>query len=352
MVDTIVYSTVEEQIKKLQKQNLHIGDKEVASEALSLYGYSNLIKSYREPYTYLKDGNKVYRDGVTFEQLLSLYLLDKNLRNAVMSAMLDLEEHVKEIAADVIASTFGVHQDDYLQYRNYRALKTHVYRFSLKGLLETMQNTLKTDKDPIRHYAQEHGIVPPWILFKSIYFGTMINFIKHFKKSEQSRVASRLYDGLSGFSDEQIRYLMIDTLFIANKYRNLAAHGGRTYNYDCSSKLRSDEIFGDNAPINKGFNLLLFLLSLLDYKHPFQILSAALDQEINRHCSSFPEDATYLAHVLNINIEHHKWVFSTKRSKVFHVDPHCSGMQRPIRIEFEDAVDQGYHPCKRCVKSI
>lgn len=350
MADSIVYSSVEEQIEKLLGQNLVIDDKSLAAEALSLYGYSNLIKSYREPYTFLKDGKKVYRDGVTFEQLLSLYLLDKNLRNAVMSAMLDLEEHVKEIAADVIASTFGVHQDDYLKYRNYRALRTHVYRFSLKGLLETMHNTLETDKDPIRHYAQEHGIVPPWILFKSIYFGTMINFIKHFKKAEQIKVASRLYDGLSGFSDDQIRFLMIDTLFIANKYRNLAAHGGRTYNYDCSAKLRSHDIFGENAPINRGFNLLLFLLSLLDYKHPFQILSTALDNEINRHCTDFPEDATYLAHVLNINIEHHTWVFTSNKNKIYHYDPHCSGMQNPTRIELEDALNQDYVPCKRCAK--
>lgn len=58
MADSIVYSSVEEQIEKLLGQNLVIEDEQLAAEALSLYGYSNLIKSYREPYTFLKDGKK------------------------------------------------------------------------------------------------------------------------------------------------------------------------------------------------------------------------------------------------------------------------------------------------------
>lgn len=49
----------------------------------------------------------------------SLYLLDKNLRNAVIASMLDLEEHIKEAAADVVAKSFGTHPDKYLNYRNY-----------------------------------------------------------------------------------------------------------------------------------------------------------------------------------------------------------------------------------------
>lgn len=36
--------------------------------------------------------------------------------------MLDLEEHIKECAADVVAVSFGIHQDDYLKYRNYQNL--------------------------------------------------------------------------------------------------------------------------------------------------------------------------------------------------------------------------------------
>lgn len=350
MTSEIIYSTVEEQVKKLKSQNLTIADEDFAAATLKWYGYSNLIKSYREPYVIDNGETKMYRDGVSFEQIASLYLFDKSLRNSVMSAMLDLEEHIKEISADVISATFGVHPDQYLQFRNYRSLRTHIPRFTLKGLLDTMHKTLETDKDPIHHYATEHGIVPPWILFKSIYFGTIINFIKHFKPAEQTKVARRLYGGDLGLSEQQLRYLMIDTLFIANRYRNLAAHGGRTYNYDCSNKFRAKEIFGDKAPSTKGFSLLLFLLSLLDYHRPFEILKNSLDEEINRHCQSFPSDVTYLTNVLHVNIESHSWVYVTRGSNKYHSNPHCSGIKNANKVEYEEALSHGYTPCKKCAR--
>lgn len=76
---------------------------------------------------------------VTFEQLYSLYAFDKNLRNAVMAAMLDLEEHIKEAAADTIAEVFGVHQDNYLQFRNCQNKRKRKERFSLPKILETLR---------------------------------------------------------------------------------------------------------------------------------------------------------------------------------------------------------------------
>ena len=162
----IIYTTPEQQIEKLKSQNLIISDENAAIKYLELFGYSNLIKSYRDPYVYFSNGKKIFRSGVTFNQIVSLYMLDKHLRNAVMAAMIDLEEHIKEVAADVVAKSFGVHPDDYLLYRNYRNKSKRKYRFSLAGLLDTMKKTLDTDKDPIHHYQAEHGIVPPWILFK------------------------------------------------------------------------------------------------------------------------------------------------------------------------------------------
>ena len=95
----IPFSSIDDQIKKLLSQNLIINDIDYAKFKLELFGYSNLIKSYREPYVIKTETSIQYRSGVTFEQINSLYMLDKNLRNSVMSAMQDLEEHIKETAA-------------------------------------------------------------------------------------------------------------------------------------------------------------------------------------------------------------------------------------------------------------
>lgn len=299
-MDEIKYTTPNEQIEKLKSQNLTILNENYAREQLQLCGYSNLIKSYRDPYTLVSNNHKLYRSGITFEQIQSLYTLDKNLRNAVMSAMLDLEEHIKEAAADVVSSSFGVHQDEYLQFRNYRDKSKRKRRFSLAGILETMKKTLLTDKDPIAHYSSEHGIVPPWILFKSVYFSTIVNFIHQFKPDEQRKMVEHLYNNESlQIPEDVLPKLMTDTLFICLEYRNLAAHGGRIYNYDCNTELR----FAPNLDSSfHGFSLLLLLLKFLKYTAPFDILDKALTQELNWHCNRFPEDVTYLGQILNVNI--------------------------------------------------
>lgn len=154
MAKKIVYSTIDGQIEKLKSQKLIINNEKDAKRILKLYGYSNLIKSYREPYIIRSSGNIEYRSGITFEHIHSLYLFDKILRNAVMASMLDLEEHIKGTAADVIASTFGVDPVDYLDYRKYQNKRKSQKRFSLTSILNKFKETMVTDKEPIHHYIR------------------------------------------------------------------------------------------------------------------------------------------------------------------------------------------------------
>lgn len=351
-MEHIIYTTSEEQIEKLKQQRLIIEDEVFAKIALERFGYSNLIKSYREPYTVIANGKKIYRSGVTFNQIYSLYILDKELRNAVIAAMLDLEEHVKENAADVIANVFGTHPSDYLKFSNYANKRKRKHRFSLAGVLETLNNTLATDKNPIHHYQESHGIVPPWILFKSIYFSTLSNYIDQFKGPQKDELVSKLYD-LSTLSlpKSSCRLLMMDTLFICQEYRNLAAHGGRIYNHVCSHTLRTEEIFGTNLDKElTGFSQLLFLLNLLNYENPYYHLYTVLDRELNRHCANYPQDVTYLAQILSIDIEPREVAWISNNSNKYHASPHCSGLTNSRKIEIKDAINQGFQPCKRCYK--
>jgi len=341
----IIYTTVENQIEKLKGQGLIIQDETFAKSALRLYGYSNLIKSYRRPYT-ISDGSKItYRSGITFEQILSLYHLDNRLRSAVMSAMLDLEEHVKEAAADVVANSFGICQDQYLAFQNYRNKRRRRPQFTLSRILEKMREALETDKNPIFHYSRRYGTVPPWILFKSIYFSTIVNFINLFKPREQQLMASRLYPSVNA---DFRSLLMMDALFVCLEYRNLAAHGGRIYNHNCEIVVRSSA----SGTLNlRGFSKLLAVLHKLDYQSPYKHLEYELNNQINRHCVSFPEDTTYLGEVLNLDIVSKNIVWLTEKSKKYHSRQHCSGNMHAQEAEESKAKELGYTPCKRCYSS-
>lgn len=347
----IPFSSIDDQIKKLLSQNLIIDDIDYAKFKLELFGYSNLIKSYREPYVIKTETSIQYRSGVTFEQINSLYMLDKNLRNSVMSAMQDLEEHIKETAASVVAAAFGTNEENYLNYKNYRNKKKRKKRFTLPGILDTLKKTLDTDKNPISHYAEKYGNVPPWILFKSVYFSTIINFIDLFKKDELVKLAHKLYSDDLDMSDDELCTLMIDTLFICLDYRNTAAHGGRIYNHKCNYVLRREKIFNSEiASVPSGFSQLLFLLSLMDYQSPYLFLHHSLEIQINDHCSNFPQDTTYLGQILNMNIIPCEVVYITNNSNKYHSVKHCSGIKDAIQIDLEKAKTNGFIPCKKCFK--
>lgn len=348
MSNIIVYTNVEQQLEKLKKQGLIINNEEFAKQELQLYGYSNLIKSYRDPYTYSENGQKLYRSGITFERIWSLYMLDKNLRNAVMGCMLDLEELIKESAADVIADSFGINQDQYLQFKNFSDKKKRKKQFTLSFIIDKMKKTLNTTKDPIFHYMQKYTIVPPWILFKSVYFSDIVNFINLFKPAQREMLIKKLYDiNELKIATAELPKLMMDSLFICLEYRNLAAHGGRIYNHTCKSNLRFAE---DNGINLYGMSELFFVLNALSYSAPLDNLNHVLSYQINRHCSMYPEDITYLGQLLNMNIVTEKVVWTTKGSKKFHSDPHCSGIKNAIQISFEEAENQGLFPCKKCYK--
>ena len=55
---TIPYMEIDQQIEKLKSQNLPFLHIEHAPKYLELCGYSNLIKSYREPYVDEINGKK------------------------------------------------------------------------------------------------------------------------------------------------------------------------------------------------------------------------------------------------------------------------------------------------------
>ena len=311
MDNRITYTTVQEQIELLKSKGLLIEDEIIAAEKLNMYGYYNIINSYKSPYQTEENGVKTYIPGTTFEQIFSLFIFDHNLRNSVIAAMLDLEQHVKAATSEVVAEAFGTNQNDYLQWKNYRDRHTTRNCFGLNATLDTLQKTLMSGKDPIRYYRNTYGIVPPWILFRGIYFSTTINFSRLFKSAQKTSLVQKLYDCPEELcSMENTKNLLFDALYVCLEYRNLAAHGGRIYNYDASYKINHtynstlDVINTDlfELPIKSGISKFLILLDTFKYKFPFETVAHAITVELNRHLGQYPDDYKILAKEIGIRI--------------------------------------------------
>lgn len=307
----IEYSTITEQIELLRSKDLIIDDLDFASEQLKQFGYYNIINSYKSPYQMDIDGKRVFIPGTSFEQIFSLFTFDHSLRNSIMASMLALEEHVKAAAAEVLSQSFGTNQDDYLAWKNFRDRRVSQERFGLKGILNKLQKDLLSDKNPIKYYRETYGIVPPWILFKGTYFSTVVNFVRLFKEPQKRYFVKLLYNCSDDLcSSKDVKTLLFDTLSICLEYRNLAAHGGRVYNYIPNAEVRLDNI-SSVIPLSSslvdlyswhGLCLLLNLLDIFPYKEPHSIIDKALTAELNRHLDLYERDLDFLGEVLNLSI--------------------------------------------------
>lgn len=340
------YTTVEQQIQRMKDEHLIINDEIFASNCLLIYGYSDIIKGYRDPYTIIENDNKVFRSNVNFEQVFSLFVFDKNLRNGVISSLLDLEEHLKSVVADVIGSSFGIEPDEYLQFRNYRDVRKRNPHFSLDATLSRLRRSLESDKDPIAHYRQVHGVVPPWILFKGAYFSTIVNLVHFLPGTLQDEVVRRMLSN-KNLTDDPVanRCLLRDCLSLCLDYRNLAAHGGRIYNYNSPCIIRNHENL-------TGLSALLFSLDQFIYTSPMRHLSETLNYSVSDHCRNYPEDVTFLSSILHVDIKNHYYVWLSKTGTLYHIDSRCSGMKDAIKVEFTADILQKYTPCKKCCHDV
>lgn len=361
MARNIQYTTIQQQIDSLKEKGLVFGNEENAKRVLERYGYYNIINSYKTPYQNIDNGEKKYISGTTFEQIYSVFTLDHNLRNSIMAAMLELEECLRAATAEVIALSFGVCHNEYLNFRNYRDRYCSNPKFTLNAILGKLHSNAGSDKDPIKYYRERYRVVPPWILLKGTYFSTLINLIKYMKR-EQKQKLMRIVLRISETEEitDEITTLFQTILFMCLDYRNAAAHGGRIYNF-CSQHTESIRITDDiirifpdlkNAEDASGIHLLLILISIFKDRQACNIIQGSLDAQVNRHLQKYPEDIEILSDSIGVSITSVSYVWVNEKTKKFHSHNTCSGIANAVRMKIEDIDMSIYCPCKRCIDVI
>lgn len=343
------YTTIDEQIKKLKSQHLLFENEAYACTCLRTYGYYNIINGYRDPYIIRDYDRKTYVPDISFEQIFSLFTLDHNIRNSVLLAMIDLEEHLRAVCAEIISDSFGSDYNQYLLYNNYRDKHVSDPKFNRNNVLNSMKKVAElSHSQPIKYYREEHNIIPPWILFKGIYFGTLVNYIRFFKKPQRDRLVTMIYGNVINHDNiEDYKSLLSDSLFMCLEYRNLAAHGGRIYNYIPNSSIRNI----DSTHYKKGLSQLLYILDQFGYRQPYERLYNALNRSLTQYCSEYNKDLQRLEQAIGFNIEVLEYVWVNTETRKYHSNRYCSGSLYTKQMELNQVRQEGFIPCKRCSKS-
>lgn len=313
------FKTIEEQIELLKSRNLKFINEQSAKDHLLSYGYYEIINGYKDYFLTSSDPDS-YKSGSTFEQIFSLYNMDKGLQEGVLSATLDFERILKTTIAYAIAEEYSSDQDKYLQKANYKTGKAHKDKnghtyFDIDSVFKKFEYIINDDVEPFKHYRLKHENTPPWILFKGATLGNMLYFYKLQKPDIKNRIISLMFDIPIDFfkidKNGVIKNFFSDLLSLNYSFRNRTAHSGRIYNYKSEkSSMRHNVILHsrlgiDNRLYRQGFGrndlyTLLCGLSFLKDKTVSIKLAVHININIKKYLDLYPEDKPKILNSIGI----------------------------------------------------
>lgn len=272
--------TIEEQVKNLKEIGLIIDDEDYAWKILNDISYFRLIKAYS---LNLKPKNGEYHEGVTFGQIVELYLFNANFRQILFPEIEKIEINTRCRIANYFAEKHGVL--GYLEKEHFAKEKYH--EIFLKDIEEEIRRNSKAPFVCNFRENYEGGKLPIYALVEVFSFGTLSKFYKNMMNPDKKEVAKIFGVGYTYLESwlESISYV-----------RNICAHYGRLYNAKLSkTPILYKEYSEAGIGNNRIFGVLLCMKNLLKKDMHWNIFVDQMDnlfekyENVNIKTMGFPE---------------------------------------------------------------
>lgn len=221
------YLTLPDQLQLIKSRGLQVVDDTNAIKCLHRNGYYRL-SAYWYPFREIVSGTRTdqFLPGSRFEDAVSLYAFDKNLKLLLLDAL----ERVEIAARAEIALLLG--QRDTFAHENPALFSPYFTTPSASGRIpydewiQKFQGQVRRSADEfVLHYERQYGArspLPIWIAIELWDFGMLSHAFSGMDVTDQELVARR-------FSVPSAR-LMRSWLRSLNYVRNVIAHHGRLWN--------------------------------------------------------------------------------------------------------------------------
>jgi abortive infection bacteriophage resistance protein len=213
------FRTLDEQVSIMTNKGLVINDIDKAKDVLFRENYF-FINGYRSLF-YTKD--RRFIEGTTFDELYSLFLFDRNLRNIIFKYILVFENNIKSIISYQLSKKYGYTEKDYLNSKNFtRDIKE---KRRVEDVINKMKRQIRINGEKHTatfHYITKYHYIPLWILVKVLSFGLINELFGILKEEDQNEIAA---------------YYRVDKedlktyLSLLSNYRNLCAHEDILYEH-------------------------------------------------------------------------------------------------------------------------
>ncbi|WP_267963807.1 Abi family protein [Testudinibacter sp. TR-2022] len=245
-----------EHIKTWQQRGLNIPNQERAVRYLNYIGYYRL-SAYTIPFQDPKSSSHQFKQNVNFDDILSLYIFDRELRLLVMDAIERIEVAIRAQISNVLCNEFN----DAFWYLDENCFDQNYQHFRLLANIERQrleeQKRLKRDYDAIesrknisldqkrilkdkvqkenflRHYLSQYDqpkLPPSWMMIEMLTWGDL----SHLYTGVKSTLLRKKIAGNLGLH-AQVFESWIKTL---NDVRNVCAHHNRLWNKEFGRSIK------------------------------------------------------------------------------------------------------------------
>ena len=275
------FKTLDEQIDILTNKGLVVEDI-LATKTVLLRENYFFLSGYR--HLFMKpDDNKSYLEGTTFNELYSMFLFDRQIRNIIFKNILVVENNLKSILSYVMSKNHGFKENNYLNPNNF--VRDSRRNRQINDLIRKMKRQISVNgkqHSATSHYIVNYGYIPLWVVVKVLSFGIVGELYTVLQYQDQKEIAE-----IFGVNIDS----MVDYLPILANYRNLCAHEDICYVNRTQKaiddtkfhkllyipKVNEEYIYGKNDL----FALIIILKQLLD-EQDFNLLLSEISYEFDR----------------------------------------------------------------------
>lgn len=208
------FKTLDEQLDIFKSKGLKISNVESAKDILLMENYF-FINGYR--HIFMKSNkDKRFVNNATFDELHTMFLFDRNLRNILFKNLLVIENNIKSIISYQLSKKYGYKEKDYLKKSNFTTDNKEQRR--VEDVINKMKKQIRTNGSKhtaTYHYINNYGYIPLWILVKVLSFGLINELYGILKPEDQLSIAE--------YYNLDVESLEIYLALLSN-YRNLCAH--------------------------------------------------------------------------------------------------------------------------------
>ncbi|MFK5891774.1 MAG: Abi family protein [Pseudomonadota bacterium] len=250
--------TFDEQLKKLESRGMAITDREETLNQLASISYYRL-SGYCYPFRQRNDKGHVtgqFEKDVSFEQVLTLYEFDRQLRSLVLDAIERVEVSIRTQITYHMAHTYGAFA--HINSKNFHP------NFNHAGWLAKLEDeTTRSSDEFIRHFKNKYSgfpDVPVWMLTEVMSLGALSFFYKGLQNNQKTGIE----DKKAVAQHFNIHHKRLgDWLHTLTYVRNICAHHSRLWNRELAIRPDQNKAAEWLPPITPRNDRIFYILLML-----------------------------------------------------------------------------------------